>query len=73
METEIKNEIKEIVRREVLRILTNDFVSKKEAARIMGISERIIHRKINSGLVKTVNRKVSKSEILSCFYGRGAV
>ena len=64
METRLINEIKKAVREELINFLTNDFVSKKEAARLMNISESTIHRKINSGLTETVNGKVSKEEII---------
>jgi len=64
METRLINEIKKAVREELINFLTNDFVSKKEAARLMNISESTIHRKINGGLIETVNGKVSKTEVL---------
>ena len=64
METRLIKEIKKAVREELINFLTNDFVSKKEAARLMNISESTIHRKINGGLIETVNGKVSKTEVL---------
>lgn len=68
MDDKTKNELKilitETVKETLIDFFTNQFVSKKEAARIIGISESTIHRKIKSGLIKTEEGKITKEEVV---------
>lgn len=69
MTEELKKEIKQIVKQAVkealFEFLTCNEISKAEAARILKVSERTIHRWVENGKMKeNKNGKIEKEEIL---------
>jgi excisionase family DNA binding protein len=61
----VKQATKEAVKEALFEFLTNNEISKAEAARILKVSERTIHRWIKSGKMKeNKNGKIAKEEVL---------